>query len=75
MIARLLGYQVNMGAYLIFFGSQIAAFVLGIVSRKKRLGKAASVTSVVLALGSPAFLAYDRANCPLRNSAMVYLVR
>jgi hypothetical protein len=54
--ARLLHYNADMPAYLVFLGFQVAGFVLGIVSRQEVLGKTASITSAVLALGSILFL-------------------
>ena len=57
MVAKLLGYQASMPAYLVFFGFQIAAFVMGLISRKEPLGKTAYITSAVLAFCSFAFLA------------------
>lgn len=42
MVAGLLGHNADaMPAYLVFLGFQVAAFVLGIVSRQEALGKAA----------------------------------
>jgi hypothetical protein len=52
MLAKLLGHDASMPAYLVFLGFQIAGFVMGIVSRQKVLGKTAYITSAVLALGS-----------------------
>ena len=56
MIAHLLGQDARTPAYLVFLGFQVAGFVLGIVSRQEALGKAAYITSAVLAGGSLVFL-------------------
>lgn len=52
MIAKLLGHDARMPAYLIFMGFQIAGFVLGIISRQDVLGKTAYITSAILAVGA-----------------------
>jgi uncharacterized membrane protein AbrB (regulator of aidB expression) len=52
MIAKLLGHDARMPAYLVFLSFQIAGFVMGIASRQEVLGKTAYITSAVLALGS-----------------------
>lgn len=56
MVARLLHYNADMPAYLIFLGFQIAAFVLGIVSWNDILGKTAAITSGILAVGATVLL-------------------
>jgi hypothetical protein len=50
--ARILSPDAAGMAYLLFVGCQIAAFVLGVMSWKDSLGKAAGVVSAVLAVGS-----------------------
>jgi len=53
VVAGLVGRNMDvMPAYLLFLGFQIAAFVLGIISRQEALGKAAYITSAVLAVAS-----------------------
>ncbi len=52
MLARFLGHNADMPAYLVFLGFQIGAFVLGIVSRREILGKTAYITSAVFAAAS-----------------------
>jgi len=56
MVARLLHHHADMPAYLIFLGFQIAAFVLGMVSRQDALGRTAAIASGILAVGSAVFL-------------------
>ena len=56
MIGRILGHNFSMMAYGIFISFQIAALVLGIVTRSQPLGKTAAITSGVLLMGSLAFL-------------------
>ena len=56
MLARALGTQAHMPAYFVFLGFQVAAFVLGRASKGDRFGKAACITSAVLAIGSILFL-------------------
>jgi hypothetical protein len=56
MIAKLLGHDARMPAYLVFLSFQIAGFVMGIVSRQEVLGKTAYITSAILAVGSLALL-------------------
>ena len=55
--ARLMNYNADVPAYLIFLGFQVAAFVVGILSRREPLGKAAFLTSAILGLGSAVLLA------------------
>lgn len=56
MLSRLAGYNADMPAYLIFLGFQVAGFVLGIAARQESQGKAAALTSAILAAGSALFL-------------------
>ena len=42
--------------YFVFIGLQISAFVLGILSKNDKFGKAAYITSSILALGSLALM-------------------
>lgn len=57
VVAGLLDHNVGMAAYLVFLGFQVAAFVLGILSRQAILGKTAYITSAVLAVTSILFVA------------------
>jgi hypothetical protein len=52
LLARILGANADMAAYLVFCSFQIAALVLGIVARRMPLGKAATITAAVLMVGS-----------------------
>jgi hypothetical protein len=52
MLARLTGHNADIPSYLVFLAFQVAAIVLGLVTRKKPLGKAAAITAGVLAVGS-----------------------
>lgn len=56
LAGRLVHHNADMPAYLIFLGFQIGGFVLGIVSRQEVLGRAAAITSAVLAVGSVVLL-------------------
>ncbi len=56
MAGRLLGHNFTMMAYGIFLAFQIAALVLGIVTRSRPLGKTAAITSSVLLVGSLLFI-------------------
>ena len=57
MIGRMLGHDFSMMAYGIFIAFQIAAIVLGIITRGTPIGKTAAITSSVLLVGSVMFLA------------------
>jgi len=52
VLARLAGYRADMPAYLVFLAFQVAAMVLGLIAWRTPLGKAAAITSVVLAVSS-----------------------
>ena len=45
VLAEALGHNANKPAHLITFGSQVAAFVLGILSRQTAMGKAAYISA------------------------------
>ena len=52
MIGSILDLHFTKMAYVIFVAFQIAALVLGIVTRSRPLGKSAAITSGVLLIGS-----------------------
>lgn len=56
MVGRLLDHNFTMMAYGVFVAFQIAALVLGIVTRTSPLGKAAAITSGILLVGSFLFM-------------------
>ena len=56
ILGKILGQNLTMIAYGVFVAFQIAALVLGIVTRAKPLGKTAAIASSVLLVGSLLFL-------------------
>jgi uncharacterized protein YqgC (DUF456 family) len=56
MLGKILGHNFTMLAYGIFVACQLAALVLGLITRSKPLGKTAAISSSVLLLGSLFFL-------------------
>ena len=56
-LAGAFGYNASMPAYIIFLGFQVAAIVLGIVSRQTVMGKTAYITAAVLSVGSVGLIA------------------
>ena len=52
MVGRMLGHDFAMMAYGIFAAFQVAAIVLGIITRESPIGKTAAITSDVLLIGS-----------------------
>jgi hypothetical protein len=57
LIARLLGYDPAIAAYLVFLGFEICAFVLGMASRREVLGKTAYIASALLGVLSIGLIA------------------
>ena len=52
ILGRLLDENLSGSAFIVFIAFQIAALVLGIITRSTPLGKTAAITSSVLLLGS-----------------------
>jgi len=52
LVALRVGVGLALPVYLVFLAFQVAAFVLGLLSLRDPMGKAAAITSVVLAAGS-----------------------
>jgi len=52
VLARLTEHNADTSAYLIFLAFQVAAIVLGLITRKSPLGKAAAITAAVLSVGT-----------------------
>ena len=57
IIGKLIGYDFAMIALGVFAAAQIAAIVLGIITRASLLGRSAAITSSILLLGSVLFVA------------------
>ena len=49
-------FQLILTSYIVFISFQISAFVLGLLSKHDKFGKAAYITSSILALGSFALM-------------------
>ena len=52
VLGRLIERDLRGPAFLLFAGAQVAAIVLGLMSKHTPLGKAAAITSSVLLIGS-----------------------
>ena len=52
LLARCIGHNAGMPAYLVFLAFQVAGLTLGLLARRTSLGKAAAITAGVLAVGS-----------------------
>ncbi len=57
LVARLLGYDARMWAYLVFAAFQIAAIIIGWRFRREHLGRASAITASILLVLSFALLA------------------
>lgn len=57
VLGRMIGEDLSLHGYGIFVGCSIAAVVLGVLTRRSPLGRAAVITSSVLLLGSLTILA------------------
>ena len=59
MLVRLTGHNADTSAYLIFLSFQVAAIVLGLITRRTPLGKAAAITAGLLSVGTLTLLASE----------------
>jgi len=57
IVGKLLGHDFAMIAFGVFAAAQIAAIVLGIITRTSLIGRSAAITSSILLVGSVLFVA------------------